>query len=162
MVSILQLENRCALDNDRFSHQVTNFFVLLPNSHIADYTPTGVFATDLEKYTELQGAFPIEVATISPPPVAAPGEESEPETRIRSSTKPRIELGPATPDDEEAGHPQWIRIAGWTVDPPMMNAIIPACNASETLSTIKFWNAGLCNETFDDLLFALGASVDMI
>lgn len=118
-----------------------------PYGSSEDYTPTGVFATDFEKYVELNDAFPVEIATIAAAPAAAAAaaseDEPEPATKMRGSAKPRIELGAASPEEEEAGHPQWIRIAGWTVDPPMMNALIPTCNASETLSTIKFWNAGL-------------------
>jgi hypothetical protein len=123
-----------------------------------------VFATDFEKYAELAEAFQVQIVSIPAPlsadaaaaaAAAAAGEEVEP--TFRATMKPRIEAGASTKEEEDAGHPSWIRVAGWSVDSPMMAALMPACNAAESLSTIKFWNAGLCDETFSELLFALGS-----
>ena len=61
-------------------------------------------------------------------------------------------LGPSA-----EGPPVAVRVSGWTLDGPTMGTLVQAMAATESLSAIEFWNAGLCDASLAVLVAALPA-----
>jgi len=112
-----------------------------------EYEPTGAFAADYVGFTEKAGAFPLDV-------VAVPLSTTE--RQLRTSGRPRVEIAYVSEEDAAEGRNlKWVRAAGWTMDAPIMNVLLESCKVAPVLTTLKFWNSGIHNETFELLLAGL-------